>query len=341
MTKLRINMFAKGEDVPGQGVGSAYKEQVKLLREHATQELEITENAKPDGDVNHFNTVHPGSYFRLLRSKAPTVMHVHFLPTTLDGSIKLPRPAFAIFKRYVMSFYRRADHLVTVNPTFIHQISDLGIASDKISYIPNYVSRADFRTLDSSERVKFRKLMDIDPQDFVVLGVGQVQTRKGVLDFVECAKRLPQYQFVWCGGISFRKITDGYDDLKKIVENPPENVRFVGIIPREQMNQFYNVANCLFLPSYNELFPMSILEASNLHVPIVVRDLELYEDILSGKYLSAHDVEGFVRALESLAEDEATRQKWTDASRAIEEYYSPERVSKLWIDYYRDIAENG
>ena len=338
MAKLTINMFAKGEDVPGQGVGSAYKEQVKLLRQFAAGELEITEAARKDGDVNHFNTVHPGSYIRLLRSKAPSVMHVHFLPTTLDGSIRLPRPASAVFKKYVMSFYKRADHLVTVNPIFIQEIAALGIPAGKITYIPNYVSREEFRRLSDDDRAKFRKLLGMDGQQFTILGVGQVQTRKGVLDFVETAKRLPQFEFIWCGGFSFGKITDGYEELKQVVENPPANVRFVGIIPRNQMNQFYNIADCLFLPSYNELFPMSILEASNLHLPILVRDLELYEEILGGNYLSADSPDGFVCRLTDLAEDSTVRIRMTEASRAIETFYSPEHVSKLWIDYYRRIV---
>ena len=341
MSRLRINMFAEGQDVPGQGVGSAYQEQVKLLRDYAADELEILENERGEADIHHFNTVHPRSYLRLRKSKVPTVMHVHFLPTTLDGSIQLPRFAFAIFKRYVIHYYKRADHLVTVNPIFIPQIEALGIPREKISYIPNYVSRDSFYRLTQPEIQKFKAMLGISEDKFIVLGVGQVQTRKGVLDFVEAAKRLPELEFIWCGGFSFGKITDGYEELQKVVESPPANVRFVGIVPREQMNQFYNVADCMFLPSFNELFPMSILEASNLHLPIVVRDLELYEQILEGTYLAADDLEGFVTALRGLATDPEERKRWVNASANIEQFYSAEHVSQLWIDYYRRIAEEG
>lgn len=48
-----------------------------------------------------------------------------------------------------------------------------------------------------------------------MLGAGQVQTRKGVLDFVDVAKKSPDVQFVWAGGFSFGRITDGYEELKK------------------------------------------------------------------------------------------------------------------------------
>ena len=98
----------------------------------------------------------------------------------------------------------------------------------------------------------------------------------------------------------FGAITDGYKELKKVVENPPANVKFLGIIPREKMNDMYNVADVLFMPSYNELFPMSILEASNLHKPLLLRNLDLYKDILFGNYVSADDNEGFTKLLKKL-----------------------------------------
>lgn len=45
--------------------------------------------------------------------------------------------------------------------------------------------------------------MNIGKDKFVVLGVGQIQHRKGVLDFVEVAKEFPELQFVWAGGLLF------------------------------------------------------------------------------------------------------------------------------------------
>ena len=45
------------------------------------------------------------------------------------------------------------------------------------------------------------------------------------------------------------------------------------------------MADLLLMPSYNELFPMSILEAVNSEKPVLLRDLDLYRGILFGKYL--------------------------------------------------------
>lgn len=331
-------MFGRGVDIPGQGVGSAFHEQVDLLRTRASAELDVEVNARRRADVNHFNTVDPLAFGRCIASRVPTVTHVHFLPETLDGSIKLPAFAFVPFRWYVKTFYKRADNLVVVNPIFIEKLAGIGIDPGKVTYIPNFVSREDFHPLPAEESAALRATHGLDPDTFTVLGVGQVQTRKGVLDFLETARRLPHVQFVWCGGFSFGKITDGYAELKEAVANPPANVTFVGIIPRSEMNAFYNLADCLFLPSFSELFPMSILEASNVHLPVLVRDLDLYEDILMGHYLKADGVDGFVEEIGRLAEDATYRERWAAESAEIEEFYSPEHVSALWIEYYRRVA---
>jgi 1,2-diacylglycerol-3-alpha-glucose alpha-1,2-galactosyltransferase len=338
MSKLRINMFARGQDVPGQGVGSAYHEQVDLLQNHARDALEVVENESTDGHINHFNTVDPLSYLRCRQSQVPSVMHVHFLPETLEGSIKLPSFASGIFKNYVLSFYHQADHLVVVNPTFIEELVKYGLAEEKITYIPNYVSREDFHKVPRESLVHLYDQHGLTPDLFTVLGVGQVQTRKGILDFIKVAESLPQYQFVWCGGFSFGKITDGYSELKEAMDNLPDNVTFTGIVPRDQMNLYYNLADCLFMPSYNELFPMAILEASNVHLPILVRDLALYEDILFGHVLTGDDVTSFSKALTSLAENTEIYDFWANETAEIEKFYSADHVSKIWIDFYQKVV---
>ena len=104
-------------------------------------------------------------------------------------------------------------------------------------------------SLPKEEVLAIREQLGIAPDAFVVLGCGQVQTRKGVLDYIECAKANPDLTFVWAGGFSFGGITDGYDVLKPIVENPPANVKFLGIVPREKMNGIFNAADMLFMPA--------------------------------------------------------------------------------------------
>ncbi|MBE6152385.1 MAG: glycosyltransferase family 4 protein [Firmicutes bacterium] len=337
MEKITVNMLSMADKVDGQGVGSAYLEQVELVK--SSPKFNILINSKEKADIVHIHTIEPQNYIRLKDNKGIKVAYCHFLPETLDGSIKLPKPVFNIFKKYVVNFYKNTDYLVVVNPIFIDDLVKHGIEREKIKYIPNYVSKDQFFKKSKNEIKNIRKKLGIAEDKFVVLGVGQVQTRKGVLDFVEVAKKLPDVEFVWCGGFSFGAITDGFDELKKIYECPPKNVRFLGIIPREEMNDMYNMADVLFMPSYNELFPMAILEAVNSEKPLLLRNLDLYHNILFDKYVSGKNNRDFVREIKNLRDDKILYKSECNHSKEINQFYSKENVLKIWEDFYAEIVE--
>ena len=248
MHKIKINMLSNADKVRGQGVGSAYLEQVALVKNELSDYFDVVINDSKSADIIHCHTILPQYLMKMKRNKGINVA-------------------------------------------------------------------------------------------YVVLGVGQVQTRKGVKDFIEVAKKLPDITFVWAGGFSFGKITDGYEELKEIYENPPHNVHFIGIVPRESMNDIYNMADILFMPSYNELFPMSILEAINSQKPLLLRDLELYQDILFQKYLVADDNEGFIKNILKLKNDHQLYSQYQNYTYEISQYYSKEHVKEMWKEFYLDIAK--
>lgn len=333
MGKLRIRMLSSATSVSGQGVGSAYIEQVALVREQSDI-FEIYEKGqKGKSDINHVHTVNP-SYRWQMDKKHVNVIYVHFIPSTLDGSLKMPKLFFKVFKKYVVSTYKKADEIVVVNPSFIPPLVELGCKEENITYIPNYVSKDQFHPIPKEDILKVRESYGVDPKAFVVLGCGQVQTRKGVLDYIEVAKRNPDLTFVWAGGFSFGKMTDGYDELKKIMDNPPENVKFIGIVDRDKMNDVFNMADMLFMPSFSELFPMSILEAANSSKPILLRDLDLYKDILFDWYDREVDVDGFSKEVRRLAEEKDYYKEFAEKSGKIASFYSKEHVAEIWREYY-------
>lgn len=333
--KIRIIMYSSADKVDGQGVGSAYEEQVQLVKEGASDVFDVVVNdwtKKPD--IQHFHTVDPIFFAKMQDRKAMNIAYCHFLPDTLEGSIKIPTPLLSVFRSYLVTFYKTADRLVVVNPSFIDELVKLGIDREKIYYIPNYVSKEKFYRKSLEERMALREKYHLPKDAFVVLGAGQVQTRKGVLDFVDVAKRMPDVQFVWAGGFSFGRITDGYEELKKLSKNPPKNVHFLGIIPREEMIDIYNLCDVLFVPSYNELFPMTILEAVNLHIPLLVRDLDLYKNILFQDYMTADSNDDFAQCISDLRSNPKIYEEYVEKSKKLSDFYSKEHVLSMWREFY-------
>ena len=331
-------MLSNAEAAKGQGVASAFREQVALVS-ILKDDFDVKINSKSsEFDIYHIHTVDPKYKIRM-NKKHLNIMYVHFVPSKNDGSIKLPRLANWIFNKYVESTYRKADELIVVNPCFINDLEKLKISRDKITYIPNYVDHDEFCPI---ERDKINDLKDkyrIPKDKFIVLGCGQIQTRKGFDDFVETARKNPEMYFVWAGGFSFGRIMHGYKKYRKMLENLPQNMLHLQIIDRKYMNEVFNISDVLFMPSFIELFPMTILEACNVHKPFLVRDLDLYKPILFSKYCKGNNVEEFSCELKKLMTDATYYATQSMNSEFISNFYNKDVLSKTWKDYYFRVYE--
>ena len=339
---IRINMFSQATSVKGQGVGSAYTELIRLLRTHLVDKFYVTNNKYGKSDLTHYHTVNP-TYFANSFSPARgrKIGYVHFLPETLEGSVKLPSLAKNIFYKYVIDFYKRMDEIVVVNPIFIDKLVKYGIKRENVKYIPNFVSKNEFYSESQEKKNSFRHQLGIPLNKFVVFGDGQVQARKGVDDFAKLAEANPEMQFIWAGGFSFGKITDGYDHFKKLVENPPHNLKFTGIIDRQKLVDYLNIADLFVLPSYDELFPMSVLEAFSCGTPVLLRDLDLYQAIISGYYLKGSNFTEMNQQLQAAAHDTAILNKYSKLSDEASEKYSEDNLAHIWDDFYHEQYEIG
>lgn len=341
--KLRINMLSSSEKVAGQGVSGAYRELVRLLQRDAKDQLIVTENLPIEADVTHFHTIDFPYYLSTFQKKRSgrKIGYVHFLPDTLEGSLKIPFFLKGIVKRYVFSFYNRMEHLVVVNPMFIEDLVVAGIPREKVTYIPNFVNKEKWHPLSQEEIARLRTELGISDSQFIVVGAGQVQKRKGIDDFIRLAEELPQITFIWAGGFSFGGMTDGYERYKKMMDNPPENLMFPGIVSPERMRELYALADLFLLPSYNELFPMTILEAASCEAPIMLRDLDLYKVILEGNYRATADREEMKEAILEYQANPAALKTLKEKAKNISREYSEEHLLQIWLDFYEKQAALG
>lgn len=336
---IDIHMFSSANKVAGQGVGAVYTELLQLLEKYFPGEFKISINKYSPSLISHYHTIDPAFYASTFsKRRGRKIGYVHFLPDTLDQSLSLPGVARWTLDKYVIAFYKRMDILVVVNPNFIPRLAAYGIDPHKVTYIPNFVSRETFYPETADNKAVLRTKYGVAADDFVVFGAGQVQDRKGVDDFIALAKRNPDMRFIWAGGFSFGMITNGYDHLKSAVANAPENLTFTGIVPREDMVDYYNIADVFLLPSFEELFPMSVLEAFSTETPVMVRDLSLYQDIISPYAMMAKDVNAMNVQLHDLRGDATLQATYQAKSRAAAQTYSEARLARVWERFYREQA---
>ncbi|WEB81866.1 glycosyltransferase family 4 protein [Vagococcus lutrae] len=335
---LRVTMFSQADSVKGQGVGSAYLELIALLRKYEKEsQIELRINEFKKTDISHYHTINLSYYLSTFFPKivGRRIGYVHFVPETLEDSLEMPRLFKYIFYRYVIAFYKRMDHLVVVNPSFIPVLEKYGISKEKVTYIPNFVSSERFYPLPNSVRKAERAQRGWDDR-LVVLGAGQIQMRKGVDDFIRLAEENPSIQFIWAGGFSFGKLSNGYEQLKEKVEHPPDNLLFTGIVSREGLHLYYNLADIFLLPSHSELFPMCILEAFNCGTPVMLRDLPLYQAIIEDDYIAAKDKEEMSRLLVKYQTSPKELKHYQLRSKDAAAYYSEQNILKKWRAFYHE-----
>ena len=340
MSVLKLGMLSKADSVEGQGVGSAYTELVRLLKTYGKDDFELVINKKTGKcDVLHIHTIDLRSFFKMRFSRLPSVISVHFTPDMADTSIRLPKLFLKVFDKYLIHVYKSADEVHVVNPDLLKELLPYGIKREKIHYIPNFVAKSQFFPKSAEEKRALRKKYGYAEDDFICFACGQTRAGKGVKEFVQTAEMLPDVKFLWAGGFSFGGLADGYNETKEMLSRLPDNVKFPGIIPRDEINDMLNLSDVFFFPSYRELFPMSILEAASTHTPLLLRDLPEYRDILKGHYLMTNTNEGFADYIRQLRDNDAMRAEWTQKAADVSAQYSEERIYAIWKDYYTALAK--
>ncbi len=315
------------------GVHTAFLQTKKMLEE---QGVEVVVNSFEKADITHAHTIGPYSLTHIVRDKK-TVASAHVIPESFEGSLILTDYWLSAGKTYLRYFYNKASLVLAVAPKVKESLKQLGV-NTKIEVFPNPIDMKNFKR-NEGLRKKIRERHNFLQKDFVVLSVGQVQSRKGVLDFIETAKKLPKIKFVWVGGKPFGKLTKTDKELEIKLKSPLQNVLFIGTRKVEEMPRYYNLADVFFMPSYQENAPMAILEAGAASLPLVLRNLTEYKMLYKEGYLpSAED--GFVGIISRLREEVEFREKYSQSAQGLAKRFSFEILGPKLIKFYQEVLSS-
>ena len=111
-------------------------------------------------------------------------------------------------------------------------------------------------------------------EDKIIISVGLFIERKGILDFVELAKQMPEYQFIWFGYTNLNTVPR---KIRQAVQTKLPNLHFPGYVSREELIDAYCGSDLFFFPTYEETEGIVLLEAFAIKIPVVVRDIPIYK----------------------------------------------------------------
>lgn len=334
-TTLRVTMVSESEfGVQGQGVHTAHRELVDALDRRDDVEVNVNTWRRP-ADITHIQTVGPYSLWYLLFGKGKKVVSAHVVPASFVGSLAGAKYWLPLARLYLKWFYGRADCVFAVsNMVRDELVNDMGL-SNRIEVTYNTVDMAKYRP-DRKGRQAARQKLGIAEDQFMVLGIGQVQPRKRVDVFIDTAKQ-SEALFVWVGGIPFKRMGADFDAMQRLLETDQPNVRMTGIIDHVEVADYTAAADAFYLPAEQENHPMCVLEAAGAGLPIILNDIREYDDTFRPDAIFVTSAEQAAQAVNRLAADDDYRSEIAAKSRAISKRFDSSSGARRAVDIYRSL----
>lgn len=298
---MKVLLYFEGENlIAKSGIGRAFNHQTRALQSAGIDCT--TDPWADDYDILHINTygMSSSSVIHRARKKGKKVIyHAHSTEEDFRNSFTLSNEIAPAFKKHLMRLYQKADALITPTPYSKSLLQKYGIHLP-IYPVSNGIDIHKYQK-DPAKITAYRKYFSIEPDEKVVICTGMLFKRKGLEDFIQVAERLPEYKFIWFGDTP-RALIPWKNNY--IVKNHPDNVIFPGYVKGGIIEGAYSDADCFFFPSYEETEGIVVLEALAARIPLLVRDIPVYDGWLTDRKdcYKGHNNEEFTKLLKDIIE---------------------------------------
>lgn len=254
------------------GVGRAIYHQKNAISK--TNGIELTEH-KEEADVIHINTIFPGSIHMALWAKQhgkKVVFHAHSTREDFRNSFIGSNTIAGLFGRWIRFCYQLGDIVITPSEYAKKLLQSQGM-SRPVCVMSNGIDLEYYRR-KADDRKNFRAKYGYSDTEKVIMSAGLWIRRKGILDFIEMAKQLPEYQFIWFGDSNLWSVPK---EIREGVRCNLPNLRFAGYIPKKELRQAYAGSDLFWFPTYEETEGIVVLEALAMRIPVLIRDIPVYQ----------------------------------------------------------------
>ncbi len=294
---MKVLLYTENEKMIGKsGLGKAIKHQMKALD---YEKIKYTNNPKEDYDILHINTYFPKSYFLAKKAKRQgkkIVYHAHSTEEDYKDGFVFAKQTSKIFKKWLIKCYSLGDVIVTPTPYSKRLIQGYkGLENKNIYDVSNGIE-LDFFKQDKKLGEMFRKKYGYKKDDKVIFGIGLYIERKGIVDFVELAKRCPEYKFIWFG---YSPLSAATRPVKKAVHTKLDNLTFAGYVEPEMIKAAMNGGDLFLFPTLEETEGIPVIEACACRCNAIIRDIPIFDDwLIDGKNIyKAKDINEFEKKI--------------------------------------------
>lgn len=259
------------------------------------------------------------------------------------GSLFINKDLYRIRRLMAKVIIKKADYLVFQN---IDDQKTLGVESEKekVFIVPGsgidmekFVSRKGSREKDSfREKYGFRK------DDKIILYIGRLLYSKGIKELVDSLEYLHKkdssIKGLFIGGMDSGNPDSISESKIKTWSDKFDFIKFIG--PREEVGEFYEIADVFAFPSYREGMPASVLEALCYNLPVVTTDVAGCRQAVGygkwGDITDPRDSQSLRVSLERVLEGSRDR----NTRQYIEDNFSIKKTLESLDILYDDVKRN-
>lgn len=295
---MKVLLYTENEKILSKsGLGKAIKHQMNALK---AVNIEYTTNPKDDFDIAHINFYGLKSYKlakKLKKQGKKIVYHAHSTEEDFRNSFIFSNQVSKLFKKWLIKCYTLGNAIITPTEYSKKLLQSYGIKND-IYVVSNGVELKNFGHDEKAGR-EFRKKYNFKKEDKIIVGIGLYIERKGIIDFVELAKQMPEYKFIWFG---YSPLIFSRKNVRKAVNTKLNNLIFAGYVEQETICQALNGCDVYIAPTYEETEGITIIEAVSCKTNMVVRDIPVFDDwLVDGKNVyKARNVNEFKNKIEEI-----------------------------------------
>ncbi|MDO4941678.1 MAG: glycosyltransferase family 4 protein [Lachnospiraceae bacterium] len=321
---MEVYLYQGGKGIVAKsGIGQAVLHQKKALEKVGVR---VVTKPEKKTKIIHINTIFPDSLLACMIAKRKGKKVIWYAHSTMEDfkSSFCGSDLFApLFKRWICFCYSMGDIIIT--PTAYSRQLLLRYGLKKTIYHLSNGVDTDFFQRDAACGERFRTKYHIGKEEKVVISVGHMIERKGILDFIALAKQMPEIRFLWFGYTDAKFIPA---HVKKAMKHAPRNLMFAGYVNQSELRDAYCGADVFAFLSKEETEGIVVLEALACGIPTILRDIPVYDGWLQdGKqvYKVRSVSDGMKKVQEVFAEDHTLLVK---NGRKTAESRSLERIGK-------------
>jgi glycosyltransferase involved in cell wall biosynthesis len=294
-------------------------------------------------EITHFDIVHIHGYRNLTNIPIVKAAIRHHIPYIIQPHGTLPVILNTLlikhlYDRLLGSYeLRRLSYLIATQESEMKQALNRGIPAEKIKIIRNGL-RADYGvSWPENHKRGIREKFNLPLDRPIILFLGRVNKKKGADMLIEAFSmmELPAPILVIAGP------DDGHlYELIKMVDRLglKDRVFFTGLLCPEDVSMAYQEAEIFVLPCRADTFPMTIIEACQAQLPMVVTDTCEVADLIKDRIadIVPFDAKAFSSAMTGLLLDRQRYSRYQEnCIQMMQDTFSIEtEVNKLEILYH-------